>query len=629
VFDRHVAEVQAIYSSMAFGHEACASRRSQVHVVELLETRFGAFTVNSFDIARHRADRAIVAAGGLEPHQLHAWDRRTGELRALTSAPGGVLQGAISGDGRWVYYLADDTASEAGILVRVPFEGGVPLPVDPALAPGNILGWAAGRTTFAFTQLVDDRFEHRVAAGGEPGSRLVATSRTTAWVSNLADDEHTLVVVEYRPDGTRDTVLLDKGSGHEVGRATAPGVSTLAYTPSPLPGDSRFLAETDASGTARPFLWDGSTGSRTAIPSDDLEGEVRPLDWSPDGRLVLLLQIDQAELRLFVHDLSTGERRPLATPPGAVTGLPETFATLFASNDEVLTLWQDGWHPRAILAIPVDGGAASVVLGEANPAPGHPWRSVRFAASDGTPIQGWLAVPEGGRPGPAVIDIHGGPGVAQFDEFVPHLQAFVDEGFAVLSLNYRSSGTFGRAFRDATLGHPGDLEVDDIAAARDHLVSEGLADQARVIVEGWSWGGYLTLLSLGRRPDRWAGGICGVGIGDMAAQHDEAAEFISQMVATQHGGTPAEVPDRYRASSPITYAPAVAAPLLVIHGRDDIRCPAGQMQRYLDRMAELGKDVAVEWFEAGHQGGIASPALFLEQTRTMLAFAERVTGPGR
>ena len=164
-----------------------------------------------------------------------------------------------------------------------------------------------------------------------------------------------------------------------------------------------------------------------------------------------------------------------------------------------------------------------------------------------------------------------------------------------------------------------------MAAAADYLVDEGIADPTRIIAEGWSYGGYLTLMALSRRPDRWAGGICGVGIGDMVAQHAEAASFIGQMFTRVFQGTPDEVPERYVEASPITHAERVAAPLLVIHGRGDIRCPEGQMQRYLDRMAALGKDVTVEWFDAGHLGGIANPATGIQHTGLMLAFADRIT----
>ena len=199
----------------------------------------------------------------------------------------------------------------------------------------------------------------------------------------------------------------------------------------------------------------------------------------------------------------------------------------------------------------------------------------------------------------------------------------------MLSVNYRGSATFGNAFQDAIKGRPGELEVEDVVAAADFLVASGVADPGRILVEGWSYGGYLTLMAMSLAPDRWAGGICGVGIADMAACHAEAATFIADMFVDLLGGTPAEVPDRYATASPITYVDRVRAPLLVIHGRNDIRCPAGQMEGYLARLAALHADVETEWFSAGHMGGVADPALDREHTARMLEFAERVAGGRR
>jgi dipeptidyl aminopeptidase/acylaminoacyl peptidase len=113
----------------------------------------------------------------------------------------------------------------------------------------------------------------------------------------------------------------------------------------------------------------------------------------------------------------------------------------------------------------------------------------------------------------------------------------------------------------------------------------------------------------------------------MTAMYDEAAEFIRQGLVHQLGGTPSDVPDEYVEGSPITHAEHVEVPLLVIHGRDDIRCPAGQMERYLARLDALGKDVTVEWFDAGHLGGVADPSLDLHHTSQILTFVQRALAP--
>src|SRR4051812_44316861 len=103
-------------------------------------TRFAAFSVNDVAFAAARPERAVVAAGGLEPHQVHAWDRDTGALRALTAAPHGLLSAAISADGEWVFYVDDPEQREEGVFVRVRWDGGEAAPLDPDLPPGFVWG---------------------------------------------------------------------------------------------------------------------------------------------------------------------------------------------------------------------------------------------------------------------------------------------------------------------------------------------------------------------------------------------------------------------------------------------------------------------------------------------------------
>jgi dipeptidyl aminopeptidase/acylaminoacyl peptidase len=94
---------------------------------------------------------------------------------------------------------------------------------------------------------------------------------------------------------------------------------------------------------------------------------------------------------------------------------------------------------------------------------------------------------------------------------------------------------------------------------------------------------------------------------------------------TMFGGTPQEKPEQYRASSPITYAEHIRAPVLMIQGRHDTRTPAQQAEAHIAKMQALGKAIEVYWHEAGHMA--ASVARFVEDMERMLRFAFRVCGP--
>lgn len=222
-----------------------------------------------------------------------------------------------------------------------------------------------------------------------------------------------------------------------------------------------------------------------------------------------------------------------------------------------------------------------------------------------------------------ILHVHGGPDLAMIEGFSAKSQAWLDHGFAYLTINYRGSTTFGRQFREQIWGNPGHWEVEDMVAARGWLVQEGIARPDRILVTGSSYGGYLTLLALGKRPDLWAGGMAVAAFADWAMQYEHAAEIVKAHTESLFGGTPEERPEQYVASSPITYVENVRAPVLVIQGRNDVRCPARQMEEFEEKMRSLGKSIEVHWFDAGHMGSFAGERS-IEHQELMLRFAYRI-----
>jgi len=106
-----------------------------------------------------------------------------------------------------------------------------------------------------------------------------------------------------------------------------------------------------------------------------------------------------------------------------------------------------------------------------------------------------------------------------------------------------------------------------------------------VMLTGWSYGGYLTLQTLGRYPDLWAGGMSGIAIADWTVMYEDEAETLRGYQRSLFGGTPQEKPEAHAAASPITYAEDVRAPIYIIQGSNDTRCPARQMRGYEEKIA--------------------------------------------
>ena len=127
---------------------------------------------------------------------------------------------------------------------------------------------------------------------------------------------------------------------------------------------------------------------------------------------------------------------------------------------------------------------------------GRPWRSVQFNSSDGHPVQGWLGTPEGEGPFPTVLYMIGGPMSVQPNIFSAESQAWLDHGFAFLTINYRGCATFGRDHQFKIIGDLGHWEVEDMVAARQWLIDNDIAIADEILLSGWSYGGYLTLMGL-------------------------------------------------------------------------------------------------------------------------------------
>jgi dipeptidyl aminopeptidase/acylaminoacyl peptidase len=251
--------------------------------------------------------------------------------------------------------------------------------------------------------------------------------------------------------------------------------------------------------------------------------------------------------------------------------------------------------------------------------PGVPYQDVEAGQ-----VHALLAEPPGRRPHPAVFLVHGGPESHDRDAFNPRVQAWVDHGCAVVLVNYRGSSGYGRAWRDALEADPGFTELADLAAVRERLVAEGVLDPARLVLAGRSWGGYLALLGAGTQPELWSLVVADVPVADYVAAYEDEMEELKAFDRALLGGSPEEVPERYRERSPITHVERVRAPVMIVAGLNDPRCPIRQIERYVARLEELGLPHEVLRVDAGHASRDTDEVL--REVAAQLAFAARHLG---
>ncbi len=593
------------------------------------------FTPFSY-LAKANPERGLVVSNQNNGFfQLYAWDVPSEKLVQVTDLPKGTISGQISVDGKFVLYLDDQTGHERGHLTRIPFGGGEPVDLTPGLDPYVLRGMEFSRTgdKLAFNPINQDGFQLwiiDISLEGEYSSpRQIFKSQAPAWEAKLSHKGELVAMIStQRAAETRrySTIVFDTTNGKQVGECWDDNGSVELVTFSPVPGDIRLLLTTSASGFRRPLIWHPVRDEQTHFELPSLLGEVVPVDWSPDGKRVLLNQFNQAVQTLYNYDVETHTLTKLNHPKGAygVMGGVMGGVAYFATNDEIFTHWQDAVTPMSIISLDAKSGKkVRNLFTNRNVPTSHPWQSITYNSSDGQEIQAWLSIPEGEGPFPTIINMHGGPHAVETEAFKPLAQSWVDHGFAFLNINFRGSTTFGRDFQEKIWGNLGHWELEDMAAARDWLVKQGIARPDAILLEGGSYGRYLTLLGLGKQPKLWAGGIATAAISDWKANYEDASEAMQGAFRGWFRGSPDDIPEQYAKSSPITYAEQVAVPVLIFQGKNDSRTTARQMERYEARLKELGKDIEVVWFEAGHlEGDLKEMIRFHEKE---LAFAKRVT----
>lgn len=519
----------------------------------------------------------------------------------------------LTRDGEWVINLDDAGGSEVGHLSAHPVAGGVAIDLTPDRPAYVVRGMelSADGSTFLATVVDDDGFHLLViptAPWGEPTT--VWSSPWEGWYGRISADGAYASVdsTDHNPGVRRTAVtIVEVATGATVAVCDdLPAGPVRAVRFSPTPGDQRVLLSTERSGFARPAIWSPLTGERIDFDLADLAGELLPLDWAPQRQRILLVQIDDGIHRLLTLDTETGVATVVREGTGSYAN-PDVAAEItyysqsyLGSGGQVLA-FEQAWHrPPSLVEIRDDGGADAAI-----PAPdvpvGTPLRSEMVTSEDGTRVQLWWAIPDGDVRG-TVLGVHGGPNLVTADVYSPHAQAWLAEGYAYASLNYRGSVTFGREFREGFWRGHGDREIADIRAAIMRLRELGVADPESTFITGASYGGHLTLLSLGRLPEMFAGGFAIVAMADWrAAFEDETMNAALQPVwrnvfANSEGGFDEAV----RKMSSTTYVDDVRGSAWLFQGARDTRTPPKQAQLYADRLREAGGDVVIEWFDAGH-----------------------------
>ena len=591
----------------------------------LWEQRYRAPTRTFPNWSRHAPDRLVYTSDEEGSFQAYAWDRTNGTHRRVSNQPVGVIYATVSADGREAIWFSDPTGDESGRWLAVPFEGGEPRELFVGAPNGWPDGLAVGRHIVLGVIADRNGFALYVSEDGGPAKEIhrdvdsMTIEMTDFHVEGLglaglsADERLACFAVAQDGDNIHTGLrALDPRTGAIVGElADGAGYAVDEYAWSPVEGDSRLLIGHELNDLMRPAMWNPTTGERTNVEID-LPGEVVPIDWWPDASAILVAHVYRGRDRLYRLALANGTLTEILHPGGEIHGArvrPDGTVWLrVSSGDRASRVLDD----RGEEVLPAPPGGVRV---------GAPYREWVFKNPAGDSIHGWVVTPDGPGPFPTYLKVHGGPSWLYLDTWWPDVQSLIDEGFAVAMVNYRGSTGYGRTFRDHIIANIGFPEVEDVTSGLDDLIARGVADPERVVIGGWSWGGYITLLALGTHPDRFVAGVAGVPVGDYMASYDDSAPSLQAYDRSLVGGVVHDIPEFIAERSPITYVDRVKAPVLVLVGENDTRCVPAQVYAYVDALRNVGGDVEVYSYAEGHSSYVV--ATEIDEWGTVLEFLRR------
>jgi len=491
--------------------------------------------------------------GGDERFEIWLVDRDGEHERNLTNEPGVMHRDiAWSPDGTKLAYAANSLGKEKGFAVHViDVTTGAKRALTDGARDDFQPRWSPDGALLLFTSRREDVRTNAdvyvVAASGGEVTRL----ETRGGIDGESID------ARWSPDGTRISFTTDTRGRHEVAIAT--------------------YAEREL--------------GRIERMTDSIHDEYGAV-WRPDGRALVYLHNEDAAVSLRRVFTVSHADHAVSDIPGMhawpdVGPDSDTTAFIFSTPSRPWDVYFT--RERAIEARAITRSLPATIDPETLVEPSH----VRYPGADGEDVPALLFLPyaealRGEKVPPAIINIHGGPTSQHHREWNVATQVFVNAGFVVLEPNPRGSTGYGKKWREGNRRDWGGKDLEDIARGAAWLGDQKLADPERIGVYGVSYGGYLTLMSLALRGDRFAAGVSVVGVVSwktmVATTRGDLREYLLREL-----GDPEKDADLYRERSPLTHASKIRSPLLVLQGENDPRVPRTEAEQVVKALRDSGK----------------------------------------
>jgi dipeptidyl aminopeptidase/acylaminoacyl peptidase len=530
----------------------------------------------------------------------------------LTQSDERQVRAAWSPDGKWIVYQQDKGGNELWDLYAVPSEGGEVINLtntpdireeDPLWSPSGgvlALSYKPKASTVYDIALLDWR-SRAVRKLTHEETKNYSWS-AVAW----SPDDKTLFATRSEISGQSesDVYAIDVETG-KLENLTAHQGKVL-FAASSLSPDGRTLVITSnqKNGSDNVALLD--VGTRKLSWATDTKWEAHAGNFSPDGKTFTYLINEDGRTAIYLADSKTMKAQEISFPPGLndLSGNPSAFSP---TGDRLLVSHESSTRPADIWVYDLYRRQAAqltfsaITSLEAISLPTA--RIVHYRTFDGKTISAFLWLPFNlarDHTNPALVLPHGGPTGQVVDYWSPRVSALVSRGYILIAPNVRGSSGYGVDFQKANYQDLGGGDLNDEVYAAKFLEATGYVDPKKIGITGGSYGGFMTLMAVGKTPEVWAAGVEEYGIINWFTMLSHSDPLLQEYEKSLLGD-PEKDRKIYQADSPLTYIGQVKAPLLVLQGDNDPRVPKEEAQQVVDLLKKDGKTVDAHFYaNEGH-----------------------------
>ncbi len=444
-------------------------------------------------------------------------------------------------------------------------------------------------------------------------------SGVVRFATGAGDDRR--VKTYYRADGDAKWELINDEARSEL------AMEPVGFS---ADGKTAYLQAEETEGPDGIYAFDTATRKRELLYRDDNTSPANYLH-SPDDGAVYAALFDDGKPRVEYLDPDNRYAKQLRNIQASIKDAMVLPASYTKDGSLALYRMYSDRIPSDFYLFDRNANRVSYIASRASwfkPEMLSEMRPVSFKARDGLPLEGFLTLPRGsdGKNLPLVLNPHGGP-FGPYDQwgYNPEIQLLASRGYAVLQVNFRGSGNYGRAFQHAGFKQWGGTMQDDLTDATKWAIAQGIANPNRICIYGASYGGYAALEGVAKEPTLYRCAIGYVGVYDMPTMYhvgDIQDSKSGQNFLKEELGE-----DKLDAISPTHLASRIVVPVMMVAGREDVRAPAKHTEMMRDALQKAGKQVDAKIY-AGEGHGFYTEADRTDLYTRMLAFLDRYIGTG-